>query len=271
MEGTYFKIDSNLEKLRHEQDRIEAFLDSQSLKSEYDQRFEISWIYHDSALEGVVLTYSEIKASIDNKIISDVSLIPSYQEIKQFKSAIEWIHEYAQQKRKPIDLDTAHALYGILEPEEAEQGAPYRKDNPLHRLYYHEIAAPEKIAARMKKLGEWMADEEKRMHPIQYAAQLHHRFMAIFPWLKHSGRVARLMSNLILLRNGYLPALIHAIDRQRYYECLKGESAMLVPLYLEAESTSVETAIKFRQETLDAASDVIGRELPAAEVRKRAS
>ena len=27
-------------------------------------RLEISWIYHDSALEGVVLSYSEIKAAI---------------------------------------------------------------------------------------------------------------------------------------------------------------------------------------------------------------
>ncbi len=247
LSGT-FELDSKLELLRGRKMGAVNDTSTRLLQTEYDHRFEISWIYHDSALEGVVLTYSEIKASIDKKIISDVSLIPSYQEIKQFKAAIDWAAELAHNKKKPINLDTIRTLYGIVDPEEHAKDAPYRKENPLHRLYYHDIAQPDKIAPRMKKLGEWMDEEADRLPPIERAAMTHHKLMGIFPWIKNTGRVARLLANAILMRHGYLPAIIHAIDRQKYYEGLKGEGNSLLPLYVEAVSTSVETALKFYDE-----------------------
>jgi Fic family protein len=222
----------------------------QALVSEFAKRLEISAIYHDSALEGVVLSYSEIKAAIDKKIISDVSLIPSYEEIKLYQTANEWCHEQATaHKKKPVGLETIKKLYSILTPAEVAKGIPFRKDNPLHRLYYHEISQPDKIIPRMKKLGEWFdEDATKRMHPVERAARAHFRFMSIYPWNKNSGRVARLLSNLMLERDGYPPAILHTIDRQRYYEVLRAEHAGIVPLYLEAVATSLETAQKFYDE-----------------------
>ena len=46
-----------------------------------------------AALEGEVLTYSEIKAATDRNIISDVSLIPAYEDIKAFDSAARFALE----------------------------------------------------------------------------------------------------------------------------------------------------------------------------------
>src|ERR1051325_11687247 len=150
MDGRFFEVDAQLNHLHEREARL-----SHSLVDEFARLLEISCIYHDSALEGVVLSYSEIKAAIDKKIISDVSLIPSYEEIKAFKSAMEWSHEQAANKKKLVNLETIRKLYSILTPDEVAKGIPYRRDNPLHRLYYHEIAPPDKITARMKKLGEW--------------------------------------------------------------------------------------------------------------------
>ena len=65
--------------------------------------------------------------------------------------------------------------------------------------------------------------------------------MAIFPWPKNSGKVARLLMNLMLLRDGFPPVVIHSIERQRYYEVLRSESAGLVPLVLESLENGVET------------------------------
>jgi Fic family protein len=245
MDGRFFDMDSQMTSLRERESRV-----SQALKDEFARRLEISWIYHDSALEGVVLSYSEIKAAIDKKIISDVSLIPSYEEIKAFKNAIEWSKELAANRKKAINFETIRKIYSTLTPDEVNKGIPYRKDNPLHRLYYHEISSPDKITARMKKLGEWMEeDATKRMHPVERAARLHFKLMSIYPWTLNSGRVARVLSNLLLMRDGYPPAIVHSIDRQRYYEVLRAEHAGIVPLYVEAVATSIETAIKFYDET----------------------
>ncbi len=245
MDGRFFDMDSQLTAMRERQARV-----SSALVEEFERRLEISWIYHDSALEGVVLSYSEIKAAIDKKIISDVSLIPSYEEIKAFKAAIEWSKEHGTNKKKAINLETVRKLYSVLTPDEVAKGIPYRKDNPLHRLYYHEIAPPDKINQRMRKLGEWLEDDAtRRMHPVERAARAHFKLMSIYPWTHNSGRVARVLSNAMLAREGYPPAIVHSIDRQRYYEALRSEHAGIVPIYVEAVATSMETAIKFYDET----------------------
>ncbi|MFH0901797.1 MAG: Fic family protein [Pseudomonadota bacterium] len=242
-EGRFARLDAALEQLRERSSKVPP-----ALVREFAGRLEISWIYHDSALEGVVLTYSEIKAAIDKNIISDISLIPSYQDVKQFKEAIDWTNEYAANRKRPINTEVVRKIYSILTPEEAPALA-FRKENPLHRLYYHEISMPDRILQRMRKLGDWLEEDGvRRLHPVERAARAHFQLMSIFPWTKNSGKVARILANMILARDGYPPAIIHSVDRQRYYEVLRGENMGVVPLYLEAALTSVETALKFYDE-----------------------
>jgi Fic family protein len=220
-----------------------------SLRHEFVQRLRISLIHHDAALEGEVLSYSEIKAAIDPSIISDPSLIPSYEEIKRFNDACDFASEHAGNKKKPFRLDTIRDLYGILAPDEKAKGLPYRKENPLHRLYYHDIAPPEKIQAQMRKLAEWIEEPSTRqMHVAERIAHLHFKLMAIFPWAKETGRTARIVCNLLLEEAGYPVAVIHSIDRQRYYEALRGDHLGLLSLYLEAVQTTAESELKVYEE-----------------------
>ena len=82
----FLTIDNKIETLREMRMRANA-----SIVADFDEKLDVSWIYHDNALEGVVLSYHELKAAIDKKIISDVSLIPMYEEIKNHKAAIELV------------------------------------------------------------------------------------------------------------------------------------------------------------------------------------
>jgi Fic family protein len=220
-----------------------------SLRKEFTQRLRISLIHHDAALEGEVLSYSEIKAAIDPSIISDPSLIPSYEEIRRFHDACNHASEHAANRKKPFRLETLRELYGILAPDEKAKGLPYRKENPLHRLYYHDIAPPEKIQAQVRKLGEWIEDPGTRqLHVIERIATLHFRLMAIFPWAKETGRTARIACNLLLEEANYPVAVIHSIDRQRYYEALRGDHVGLLSLYLEAVQTTAESELRVYEE-----------------------
>src|SRR5512138_3741500 len=212
MDAKLFEIDSKVEGLNELMRRCPL-----CAGAEFVDKLDLSWIFHDNGLEGVVVSYSELKAAIDRKIISDVTLIPMYEEIKAHKSAITEVRLMADRRRLPITLETLKRIYLLCTPEAAAKGAPYRKDNPLHRTYYHEIAPPEKISYRMRKLVEWLdTDEARRTHPVHLAAKAHYRLLAIYPWPRNNGRVARLLQNLVLVRGGYLPAVIHATERQRY-------------------------------------------------------
>ncbi len=61
----FLTIDNKIETLREMRVRANA-----SIVADFDEKFDVSWIYHDNALEGVVLSYHELKAAIDKKIIS---------------------------------------------------------------------------------------------------------------------------------------------------------------------------------------------------------
>ena len=285
MEGRFFELDAAVQTLREREARV-----APKLVAEFSKKLDISMMYHDFALEGVVLAYSEIKAAIDKNIISDVSLIPSYEELKCFDAAMSWVREQVpgvpaalakdgsqkdgagnsgatsagpsinsnannNNKKKPLTLDSVKKLYSIISPDESETGFAVRKENPLHRLYYHEISPPDKIKPRLVKFQEWLEqDSTCRMHPVDRAARAHYRLMNIFPWTSNMGRVARVFSNLMLLRDGYPLAILHSSDRQRYYEMLRGENYGLVPLYVEASIATAETALKFYDEARASAS-----------------
>ncbi|MCA9602484.1 MAG: Fic family protein [Myxococcales bacterium] len=219
------------------------------VRKQFEERFELSWIYHDGVLEGQVYTPEELNMAFSDKVVNDASLLPTYDEIRNMRAAIALIRDLADKKKANVTQDVIKKIYLTLSPEEAEQkGAPtFRKEMPLHRLYFHDIATPEKIAPKMKQLMDWAssAETKRSIHTVRLAAKVHHEFLLVYPFTKHSGRVARLLMNMILLRQGYPPAIIHATERQRYYEALKTSSDATAQIVGEALAASVESTIQF--------------------------
>ncbi len=217
--------------------------------AEYNRVLELSWIYHDSALEGVVYSMPELMAALEGKPPSDSTLVPVFDEIRQNKMAIDLVRELAEKKRLNISLEVIKKLYSTLAPEEIEGKSPpkYRKDMPVHRMYFHEISAPEKISYKMRQLVTWMnsAETKRATHTLRLAAKAHYQLLHIYPFPKQSGKVARLLMNLVLLRGGYPPAVIHATERQRYYDALKTSDNATARVVTEALVASMDSAIRF--------------------------
>jgi hypothetical protein len=59
------------------------------------------------------------------------------------------------------------------------------------------------------------------VHPVVHAATHHASFERIHPFVDGNGRVGRLVLNLMLLQEGYPPAVILAEHRTRYLKALK--------------------------------------------------
>jgi Fic family protein len=238
------RLDKRLHKLHEKMEGA-----SEEALDHYNRMLELSWIYHDSALEGVVYNMDELKAALDGQVASDTSLIPVYDEIRQNKAAIDMIRELSQKKRLTISLDVIKKIYATLAPEEVEGKNPpkYRKDMPLHRMYFHEIAPPEKISYKMRQLVQWMnsAETKRATHTLRLAAKSHYQLLHIYPFPKQSGKVARLLMNLILLRGNYPPAVIHATERQRYYDALKTSDNATSRVVTEALVASMDSAIRY--------------------------
>jgi len=235
--------------------RVEERIQRQSpeFRARYQESFEMSWIYHDSHLEGVVYTYEELTTAFrsDEVTVVDSSVMPIYDAIRRHKAAIEFIREQADKRRGPINVDLLKRIYVILRPEEGDHKAiKYRRDIPQHRLYFHEYAPPDKIAYRVRQIIDWVnnPDTKRNVAPLRLAGKAHYDLARCFPFTHDSGKVARLFMNFLLLRGGMPAAIIHASERMRYYEALKSPNATLLVNMLR---DSVANAVSSIEKLLD--------------------
>jgi len=87
----------------------------------------------------------------------------------------------------------------------------------------HFYATPEETPAKMQDLMTWYRDEtaKRAAHPVEIAARFHHRFTEIHPFDDGNGRMSRLLMNLMLMQEGYPPAVIRIGERDQYLAALR--------------------------------------------------
>jgi len=245
MRTRFVDIDDRMEDLA---DRMRV---DPELGEEFYSRYELSWLYHENALEGVVYTGLELATALANAPLADATFVGALHEIRSHKIAIDLVREEAKAKKLRVNLTLVKKLYETLGAGTDRSVSEFRKDMPLHRAYFHEIAQPAKIPVLLQKVLESCDSADFRnAHPVQRAAKLHHGFMQVYPFTENSGRVARLLANLVLFQAGYrLPCIIHATDRQRYYESLRLPEATLRDLTIEALDNALNQGEKFFRET----------------------
>src|SRR6185436_10777994 len=230
--------------------RITAQTDD--FRRRYIESLDMSWIYHDSALEGVVYTFEELRSALGGAALpgAESSLQPTYDDIRRHKEAIEFVLDFGEKKRLPVTVDVIKKIYLILHPAEGDmKTVRYRKDIPQHRLYFHEYAPPDKIAYKVRQIVDWLNDPETRKtrNGIRIAARAHYDLLRVYPFPTESGKVSRLFMNLLLMRGGLPPSIIHSTERQRYYEALKGSATTVLQKVQEA----VENALSSVEKILD--------------------
>ena len=211
-------------------------------------QLDLSSIYHDWALEGQVVSSEELDLAFDARTITDATNLPLNSSIRSHKEALNFAREVATRKKLVFTSNLFREFHAFFtnDAESAKTGR-YRKEIPLHRSYFLEICHPLKIASNMRKLLDWLNDPEDAlaMHPLEWVAKFHYRFMHIFPFADTTGKVGRTMMNMLVIRLGYLPAIIHATERQRYYETIRQSQGELVGLLIESASSSLDAAGKF--------------------------
>lgn len=247
MRSRYVDVDDISEDFR------DLLADEPEIAQDFQRKYELSWLYHDSALEGVVLTGMEMAMALANQPVAEATAVSLYREVTNAKSAIDYVRAEAAGKKLRINLTIIKKVYETLGAGiEGKSVAEYRKDIPLHRAYFHEIAPPARIPFLLGKLVDFCDSSEFRgLHPIQKASRVSHAFMQVYPFTENSGRVARLLANQVLLHHGYLPCIIHATDRQRYYESLRGPEAGLRELMLDALENALANADKFVRSAME--------------------
>ncbi|WP_034603237.1 Fic family protein [Maridesulfovibrio frigidus] len=117
----------------------------------------------------------------------------------------------------------------------------------------HTYVEPEQVSSEMDFLFDWITDQDqKQTHPLITASIAHYNFVRIHPFEDGNGRGARLLMNLILMKKGYLPAVINNENRQEYIEGLqeadKGELGQFCILVSQSLQDTQESIVKILKE-----------------------
>lgn len=231
------------------------------------QKLRLEWNYHSNAIEGNKLTYGETYSFLMYGLTAKGKPFKDHLDIKGHNDAIRFLTSLVKDDSDLTEVDIRGLHKMILvesyqSPAQTPDGQATSKmirvgeykQQPNHVLTptgeIHYFATPEETPIKIYELVQWYntARQNKKIHPSVLAAFVHHRFVNIHPFDDGNGRLARILMNLILMKNGYPPAIVRLKERSDYYQALnqadRNEYVPLVEFLAEAVSDSMNLYLK---------------------------
>jgi Fic family protein len=208
------------------------------------EKMVLEWTYNSNAIEGNTLTLRETKVVLEGITVGGKSLREHF-EATNHRDAIYYVEEIVADD-EPISewqIRNIHRL--VLKGIDDTWAGRYREENV--EIAGASTAPPDflHLPAEMAALIEWRA-QAVSIHPVARGAELHTRFVKIYPFVDGNGRTGRLLLNFDLMKSGYPPAVIRKEDRLAYYDaldeaCVTEDYSGITRLVAEATSRSLKT------------------------------
>lgn len=153
--------------------------------------------------------------------------------------------------------------------------SPTRPDGSIH-----EYCPPIQVDSEMDRLMAMHSQHlAESVPPDVEAAWLHHRFAQIHPFQDGNGRVARAITNIVFIRAGWFPLVIHSDTRRTsYIKALEaadeGDLAPLIALFGQiqkqafVEALGLADTVRRDEVNLDQVLDSIGDDLKATDKQR---
>lgn len=185
------------------------------------------WTYDE--VNKVVLTYRELLESSIGSIMQAVRHDPRvYQALGLYK-AHQVADDWAKSAERPREYEI-RALHELITSGESHAGRYKQVENEIGGTNLR-TAGPWEVPQKMHELSSWW--QECTVDPALEATVVHAWLTHIHPFEDGNGRMARILANMALARNGFPPLLVQSgVDRGQYYDALAAsDGGDLLPLY----------------------------------------
>ena len=177
--------------------------------------YRIGLTWSSNALEGNSLTEVETKVLLEDGLT--VGGKPIRDSFEAIGHAQAYDFMFTLLRNREIIEEHALTMHRMFYKNiDEEYAGRYRDKMVFITGSDHAVCEVEKIAGEMKELYAWANSERGSMHPVEFAAQLHKRFVFIHPFIDGNGRISRLLMNTALIQDGYMMAIIPPVLRQEY-------------------------------------------------------
>lgn len=215
-------------------------------------QLQIEMTYNSNAIEGNSLTERETYFVISEGITVKGKPLKDHLEAKDHFEALSYLFELVDHD-KQLTLSahlirTLHQL--VVLKSESDIAGRYRTGTVMITGSSHIPPDPSQVPALMDELIKDIIQNEKKFHPVELAAYIHHRLVFIHPFSDGNGRTARLVMNVLLMREGYPLTIILKNDRRRYYRLLE-----------QADTGTMEAYVRFIAQAVERSLDIYLRAL----------
>lgn len=242
---TMVKMDKNLlssiEGKKRELEKLRPL--PPSVVRKLKEQFLVEWTYNSNAIEGNTLTLQETELVITRGITIGNKSLKEHFEAINHKDCVELIERFVDKKEELTTTFIKKLHKGILKNIDDYQAGVYRKTNVRILGAVHIPPDAIKINRLMDEFLEWYYANKYTMTVPELAAWVQYKFVCIHPFIDGNGRTARLLMNLVLLQNGYPPAVILYLDRKKYYRVLRQADMDKPADYLNFIGRSVERSL----------------------------
>lgn len=211
-----------LQKLKNLDEEIKVFrntpLDNIAVEK-LKEHFRTHHIFHSAGIEGNRLTLQETALVLKEGIDISGKPLKDSVEVKNLGIAFDFLYELSAQE-SPItehDIKQVHTI--IVGHDEQLSPGQYRDIGVVISGSEHKPPEPFEVPFKMQELFEWI-NENLNQNPLIVGAIAHHEFVKIHPFKDGNGRTARILLNLILVKQGYPISNIRRDERPKYYEAL---------------------------------------------------
>ena len=215
-------MDEKLAQLTTKKHRLDTYRPlSPELVKNLDNWFRVELTYTSNAIEGNTLTRAETALVVEKGLTIQGKNLTEHLEATNHAEALDYVKTLVGKKRQDVteqDILDIHRL--ILNKIEAGSAGRYRTQHA--RLTQTDVVLPNpiKVPGLMEGFINWLVGRNLD-HIVKIAADTHYKLVSIHPFADGNGRTSRLLMNLILMQQGYPPAIIRKEDRLAYINSLE--------------------------------------------------
>jgi excisionase family DNA binding protein len=252
------KLLQSIEGKKRELDRYRP-LPSSIVQKLHDQ-FTIEWTYNSNAIEGNTLSLQETELVINRGLTIGNKPLKDHFEAINHKAGIVLVEKFVE-KKKRLDEQFIRELHKIiLRNIDDHQAGVYRATNVRILGSVHIPPNSVKIPSLINDFLAWYNKNRYSMPVPELAANVHYQFVCIHPFIDGNGRTSRLLMNLVLMQNGYPPAVILNVDRKKYYRVLRQADLDKSNEFMDFIGRSIERSLIIYLSGIKPETDNIGHQ-----------
>lgn len=236
-----------------------------------NEQFALEMTYNSNAIEGNSLTLKETAWVIQDGLTIKGKPMRDHLEARDHYAALSYLYELidhdAHQTISEVLIRTIHKL--VVRETEAQTAGIYRTGNVMITGSDHTPPDVSALPGLMHDFIRWIGSNQKKFHPIELAALVHHKLVSIHPFFDGNGRTARVIMNLLLLQKGYPLVTILKNDRKKYYQALSAADAGEYSNIVRFTAQAVERSLNVYLKTISPSSKPSEKYLPLSVIAKQ--